>query len=290
MECRDDGWAARLREVDVAHNSVREPCREADALAVRRPVYVPSEIRRQPYGCIRARGRMHIEVKLGGPRGGEIATLDREKHAREYRVRDDRRGRFDTHDFDFDSIGTIIPDVHAESVVERLVARSEVWEDKRHVDWSAAGVDGEIVWGIRPGTSVFYSVSAFACRRFEQTVSAGGAVRGVLVKAPTGLMSVHPLEFSNTSTYCKRLIGARHSEGRRLIDKMLEEGAKKGRAGRAGRRAKAMRPRGILRWYITALGWSVKGRLELCPDLEAVQHCPKREQVDGTISCRRLRT
>jgi hypothetical protein len=61
----DDGWPARLRELHVREDAVREPGREARALAVRRAVDVALEVRGQPDGDVGVRGRVYFQMEFG---------------------------------------------------------------------------------------------------------------------------------------------------------------------------------------------------------------------------------
>jgi hypothetical protein len=113
-------------------DTVGEPRREADTLALRRAVYVAPEVRRQPDGDISFGRRVDLQVEFSRACCGKVSAL--EKNAGEIRITIASLQKAFTDNFDFDGFSTVISDVHRQSVADGLVSCAEVGENKRDID------------------------------------------------------------------------------------------------------------------------------------------------------------
>ena len=79
----------------------------------------------------------------------------------------------ETYDFNLDGRGRVGGDVHAQPVVEGLVVRAVMREDKRDVDGARLGLEGKVEGLARAGALVFYAVGARGLLE-QEAVCAGG--------------------------------------------------------------------------------------------------------------------
>ena len=64
----------------------------------------------------------------------------------------------DTHDFNFDWLGAVVPDIHGEAVLEGLITGAKVWEHEGYVDWPSVGLEYEVIQVVLARSAVLDTV------------------------------------------------------------------------------------------------------------------------------------